>query len=106
MAVIYLTSDTLGAGKTALASALALSWSSSGKKTAYFKPFSSTPDDDKDTIFVSEQILGGRGSPPIAGNRGDAASVETAAEKIRELAGISDCVLVEGPTLSGTDVRW
>ncbi len=104
MAVIYLTSDTPGAGKTALASALALSWSSSGKKTAYFKPFSSTPDDDKDTIFVSEQILGGRSSPPIAGNRGDAASVEKAAEKVRELAGISDCVLVEGPTLSGTDV--
>ncbi len=103
MAVIYLTSDTPGAGKTALASALALSWSSSGKKVAYLKAFSSDREDDKDTFFVSERILGGEGSLPIYGDGGDEAAVEKAAEKVRDLAGSSDCLLVEGPTLSTPD---
>ena len=102
MAVIYLTSDTPRAGKTALASGLGLSLSSSGKKTAYFRPFSSTPDDDNDSRFVSEQILGVTASSPISGG-GDAASVEKAAEKVRELSNEVDIVLVEGPTLSGDD---
>ena len=102
MPVIYLTSDTPGAGKTALASAIALSLSSSGTKPAYFKPFSSTPDADNDTVFVSGEILGGQGSSPVSGG-GDADSVEKAAEKVRELSNGADIVLVEGPTLSGAD---
>ena len=102
MAVIYLTSDTPGAGKTALASALGLSLSSSGRKATYFKPFSPTLADDNDTMFVSGQILGRQGSSPISGG-GDADSVEKAAEKVRELSNGADIVLVEGPTLSGDD---
>ena len=100
MPVIYLTSDTPGAGKTALASALALSLSSSGKKTAYFKPFSSTPDED--SRFVSEQILGETASQSISSDA-DADSVDKAAEKVQELSNAADVVLVEGPTLSGAD---
>ena len=55
--------------------------------TAYFKPFSSTPEDDKDTVFMSGTILGGQAEillfPTTAS---DTASVEKAAEKVRELS--------------------
>ncbi len=102
MPVIFITSDTSGAGKTALASALGLSLTASGRKSTYFKPFSPTPSDDNDTAFVSEQVLEGQGSSPVSGG-GDADSVKKAAEKARELSNGSDIVLVEGPTLSGAD---
>lgn len=57
MAFVYITSDKPGAGKTALASALAARLSSAGRRVSYFKPFSTTPGEDADTAFVYANAL-------------------------------------------------
>lgn len=62
MASLNLISNGPGAGKTCLAGALAVRHSELGKRVAYYKPLSLSPDSDPDVGFLAN-LLEGLGSP-------------------------------------------
>ena len=62
MAIIDLVSNLPGAGKTCLAGALAAKSCQTGKRVAYYKPFSVTPEADAGTSFLAP-LLAEMGSP-------------------------------------------
>ena len=62
MAAINLVSNQPGAGKTCLAGALAAKACQMGKRVAYYKPFSGTPESDADVGFMAP-LLENSGSP-------------------------------------------
>lgn len=62
MVIINLVSNQPGAGKTCLAGALAAKACQMGKRAAYYKPLSVTPEADADVGFL-ESLLEDSGSP-------------------------------------------
>ena len=111
MAVLFITSDGPGAGKTALASSLAALWSTEGKGVGYFKPFSSSRHEDADVEFVGRIVLPGGGDAaqvaplmmPEGLGDGQRIPDATATElklSLERLAGANEWVLVEGPSPS------
>ena len=62
MAIINLVSNQPGAGKTCLAGALAVKSSQMGRRVAYYKPLSVTPEADGDVGFLAP-LLVESGSP-------------------------------------------
>ncbi len=111
MAFVYITSDKPGAGKTALASALAARLSSAGRRVGYFKPFSTTPGEDADTAFVYGNALPHADQPvwpaPLKAPdslNDDKVLQEGTKQQIRQsietVSANSDVVLVEGASPS------
>ena len=110
MATFYVTSDLPSAGKTAVAGAMAARLSGSGKAVAYYKPFSSAPEDDADLEFIRSRILPGTNGEqprPLAMPESTKESHPLAKTSIKEikrsikiLAYSADTVLVEGPSLT------
>ncbi len=104
MSILYITSDRPGAGKTALAGALAAEMSRAGKAVGYFKPFSTTPQDDPDVAFMLRRLSAGDGDgsvpaphpmPETQDALPDAVAGELKASLERASEG-KDLVLVEG----------
>ena len=102
MATLYITSDQPGAGKTALATSLALLL---GKQANYYKPFSTKPDADPDVGFVNRDILPGSDTPaplpyPNGGSdsipKGEATKIKRSLDQVSDGSGL---VLVEGTSL-------
>ena len=113
MGVLYITSNHPLAGKTALATALALRLSGAGEGVRYFKPFSPTPQGDADVEFIRRSVLAGGDemhSAPLAmpeGLEGGQLIPEEMGWEVRSslkgLAAGQGTVLVEGPSLVNTD---
>ena len=113
MPVLYITSDRPVAGKTALASALAVQLSRPDREVGYFKPFSSDSREDKDVAFVNQSVLPGQGDasqpqsqalPLPEGAAGGRPIPENTARELRlsleRLTAAKGLVLAEGPSLS------
>ena len=66
MSILYITSDRPGAGKTALAGALATELSRAGKVVGYLKPFSDSPQSDPDVAFMGLSLSSADGDGSIA----------------------------------------
>ena len=114
MPVLYITSDRPGAGKTALAAALAERLTRQGRAVGYFKPFSSNPEEDADVAFIARSVLQGSGDgeipaplPEPEGSEEGASIPEATIGEIRTLieglAANNELVLVEGPSLSSAE---
>ena len=105
MAVLFITSDRPGAGKTALASSLAARWSQAGKRVGYFKPLSANPLDDADVSFMARDVLSDHGgeSPIAMPEDTEAALPQDISQGLKQsldaLERDRDVVLVEGPAL-------
>ena len=108
MPALYITSDRQGAGKTAVAGALAVHFSSQGRRVGYLKPFSPTPQQDEDVGFIFRAAFhreDHRPEPlPMPEEVGDGPSIpgDTAGRlrtSMEAVASTSDLVLVEGPSL-------
>ena len=105
LAVLFITSDRPGAGKTALASSLAARWSQAGKRVGYFKPLSLNPRDDADVSFVTRDVLSdGAVESPIAMPEDVRAALPKdisrgLKQSLDALERDRDVVLVEGPGL-------
>jgi len=106
--VIQIVSNRPGAGKTCLIGALLLRFSQQGRKVAYYKPFSATPENDPDAAFISSRLLTAADSPqiprphsiPQTGEFTPTISnqlVQQIREGISELTAAADVVLLEGP---------
>ncbi len=114
MAVLQIAADQPGAGKTSLAGALLLYSAESGKKAAYYKPFSTSPSEDPDVALVTQSLLGEGHSPqvpppspfPPISDAGQSL-VNSLAEEIQQtvtrLQDQCDLVLLEGPDLTTPD---
>jgi len=110
LAVVQITGDRPGSGKTSLAGALLLHRSETGRRAGYCKPLSETPGKDPDVSFVSEMLLAGstghpvpepRPMPPLTGpgpalGTEQAGQIKSAVTQIEAEAGL---VLVESPDL-------
>ena len=99
-----------GSGKTCLVSALLALLKSDGKRVAYYKPFSSTTDDDPDVSFIGEYILGADGLPDIPAPRllteqasADETDLALVQQTVSRLNAAVDVVLVEGPDVHSGD---
>lgn len=53
MGISFLLSDKKGTGKTAMAGAMLMLLRDEGKRAAYYKPFSDSPENDCDVAFIS-----------------------------------------------------
>lgn len=113
LAVLYITSDRPGGGKTVLASALARQLSPEAGAVGYFKPFSPTPNDDHDVAFMGKDVLSGAHEAiqplplPISDEKGQPMAEDAARERrqsMESLAAAQSLVLVEGPSLSYSEV--
>ena len=114
MPVLYITSDWPAAGKTALASALAVHLSRPDREVRYFKPFSSNPQEDADVAFVRQSVPVGDGDAsqplPLSLLEGTAGGGQPIPENtVRELrlsleslTAAKRLVLVEGPNPSSS----
>ena len=112
MAIVYIASDKPGAGKTALASALAARLSAAGKRVGYFKPFSATPDDDADTAFVYSNVLppADKSAWPATSKAPDSlddqvlqeGTSQQLSQSIEAVLANTDVVFMEGVSLSNT----
>ena len=113
MAVLQITGDSPGSGKTSLTGALLLLLAQEGKSGAYYKPLSPAGEEDQDVAFFSEDPIADAGSsrglaepPPaavVAGSSGelDAPLLADVASQVDRLRGLADSVLLEGPDLTG-----
>ena len=110
MAVLQITADQPGAGKTSLAGALLLHLADSGKRACYYKPFSNHQGEDPDVALITQslqaetsspQAPSPSASPPISG--AGPSLVNSLADEVKSaLTGLRDqcdLVLVEGPDL-------
>ena len=104
MAVLYVTSDRPGSGKTAVLGGLASHLIARGRSCAYFKPFSPALERDLDAEFFRAD-LGFGTSPPISDGRSPLSDELRGrlGETIEGLASTADVVLVEGPSLLTAD---
>ena len=111
MPVLYIASDQPQSGKTALAASLASQMWRAGRRVAYFKPFSSSPDADPDVEFVAATVLPEAGPPPVPlplSDAGESVPEDGATDEdinritsaLEELGASTDLVIVEGPSLS------
>ena len=111
MAVLQITADRPGSGKSSLAGALLLHLSSVNKRAAFYKPLSQLGENDLDVQFFSQALLPGdslpSAPPPNALSQGatglDAALSTQFQSQISQLKGQTDAVLLEGPDLAGSD---
>lgn len=108
MAALHIVSNGPGAGKTALAGAIARRHCAGGGKAAYYKPLSANPDGDPDVAYLG-RLLQDSGSPkseapapfpqtlnPEGGPAGlSEAQAGAVAETISALEADFDLVLVE-----------
>lgn len=110
MAVLQVIGSGPGVGKTSLINALLLGLLEEGKRVGYYKPFSSSPDGDRDTSFIYETFLD-RAAPltsshplPTSQDETGGAPLTGLVEGIRaaigEISGDADITLVEGPDLT------
>ena len=110
MAVLQITADQPGAGKTSLAGALLLHLAESGKRTGYYKPFSSNPGEDPDVALLTQSLLDAATPSqvpaplPLPRNTGAGPSlVNPAADEVHRAVTVlqdqCDLVLLEGPDL-------
>jgi BioD-like phosphotransacetylase family protein len=106
--VIQVVSNHPGAGKTCLIGALLLRLSQQGRKVAYYKPFSTSPEADPDVAFIASNLLAGDGSPqvpvpqpiPQPGESASTISDQRAQQIHQSISALTaDVVLVEGPEL-------
>ena len=91
MPTLIIAGDHAGSGKTSLTAGLLVLLERAGRRAAYCKPFSVTPDDDADHRFASGS-LGDAAGPtprPLSGN------VDEAAAAIAELRSRHETVIVE-----------
>ena len=114
MAVLQIVADQPGAGKTSLAGALLLHSVESGKKVAYYKPFSINPSEDLDVALVTQLVLDAGSSPQVPTPRSYPPFIEAGQSLVSPTAGEvqqavtslqdqSDLVLLEGPDLATPD---
>ena len=114
MGVLLVSAHRSGSGKTSLVAGLLTQMLAEGRRVAYYKPFSTSPDNDPDITFISETILADTDSPPVptplAPPRNGSNSPllpEEQAQTIRQsLSGIqstADVVLIEGPDAVSPD---
>jgi len=92
MTGLYIASDRPGAGRTAVACALAAAAAGEGARVAYLKP--GAPPADPDVEFVERVVL-----KEVASARG--VPLEEAKAAYEEMASRADLVLVEGPDFAG-----
>ena len=109
MAILQVIGSGPGVGKTSLISALALSLLEEGRRVGYYKPFSSSPDDDRYTSFVYETLLDR--APPLnsphplpaphdgPGGALPAGTAEGIRAAIADISSDADVILVDGPDL-------
>jgi len=65
LGVLLVSAHLSGSGKTSLVAALLTQLLAEGRRVAYYKPFSTSPDNDPDISFISETILAGTDGPPV-----------------------------------------
>ena len=105
MPALYITSDVPGAGKTAVAAAIAARLSRDGASVGYLKPFSASPQDDADHALFPQGAPSSNGgtasSGPLDTPEGPLTEEETGELKNRfqVLSSEAQWVLVEGPSL-------
>ena len=105
MPTIQVSGDRPGVGKTSLAAALLLRAASQGRSPRYYKPFTTSQDEDHDVAFVSEHLLPGQSDAsapiplPASAGPGHAESLSGQLAGPASLAG-TDPVIVEGPDLA------
>jgi hypothetical protein len=114
VAVLQIVADRPGAGKTSLAGALLVHLAAAGKRVAYYKPLSQTPDQDPDVSFFSGYPLTGADSsqvpspqamPAITGARprlGEPQAGEIR-KTVARLKRQCDSLLLESPDLASPD---
>jgi len=102
MGIIQVVSDCPGAGKTCLISALLTRLTKSDKRAGYYKPFSSSPENDPDVSFVSQQLLTDQDVPPPRPVPQEGSQLS---QEIRDAVAPLDVatgpLLLEGPSLTG-----
>ena len=116
MAVLQVIGDRPGIGKTCLVSAMITHLAATGRRVAYFKPWSNHPQADADVAFISTYLLDGAGDPQVP------APIQTPQEvssptiltgpgaqevgnAVADLDSTADVVLVEGPDLTSPGGR-
>ncbi len=98
MPALLITGNRPGAGKTSLAAALLVHLHRSGRRGAYWKPFSGSPDTDADVRFASEVLSETLGLPPMPPPSPPTQSPVAGDELRNQLAGLqsqADVVLIE-----------
>lgn len=111
MAILQISANRSGAGKTSLAAALLLHLASEGQRVAYYKPFSPAGEDDLDAEFLSQHLTAESASSPApstsplptmlaAGATPEEPLLAAARSHAAHLESRSDLVLVEGPDLA------
>ena len=116
MAVLQVVGDRPGTGKTCLVGAILTHLAATGRRAAYFKPFSDDPQADADVGFISTHLLAGAGFPqvpaPIQTPRDDSTPTllagpagQEVGRAVADLASTVDVVLVEGPDLTSPEGR-
>ena len=114
MADLQIVSDGPGGGKTSLAGALAVHLAATGKRAAYYKPFSPVPAQDPDVAFFSSNLLTEESVPKVPSPHPLPPASDTPTpleepllgkiqEQVAELKGQSDAVLIESPDVAPAD---
>ena len=111
MAVLQISADRPGSGKSSLAGALLLHLTSADKRVAYYKPLSKLGENDPDVPFFAELLLADASSPPAPASSAllpadaglePALSARVQAQ-VNQLKSQADTVLLEGPDLKNPD---
>ena len=108
MGILLVSSQRTGAGKTSLITGLLMQLQAEGKRAAYYKPFSSTVDNDPDIAFISRSLLAETDSPdvptpyplPETATGPVAPNAQAIQQTVGQLQGAVDVVLIEAPDLS------
>lgn len=114
MGVLLVSAHLSGSGKTSLVAALLTQLLAEGRRVAYYKPFSTSPDNDPDISFISETILAGTDGPPVPtplalprnGSNGPLLPEEqsqTIRQCLSEIQSTAGVVLIEGPDAVSPD---
>lgn len=114
MGVLLVSAHRSGSGKTSLVAAILTQMLAEGRRVAYYKPFSTSPDNDPDISFISETILAGTDSPPVPkplalprnGSNGPLLPEEqaqTIRQSLSEVQSTAGVVLIEGPDAVSPD---
>ena len=91
MAILLVTSQQPGAGKTSVAAGLATLIARSGARVSVCKPVSPAGRTDPDAVYFAQNFRGGIAVASSEDNSG----LDAAASAVRSLAGISEHVIVE-----------
>ena len=114
MGALLVSAHLSGSGKTSLVAALLTQLLAEGRRVAYYKPFSTSPDNDPDISFISETILAGTDGPPVPtplalprnGSNGPLLPEEqsqTIRQCLSEIQSTAGVVLIEGPDAVSPD---